>query len=83
MANPESTGTESTYLKSLVDSRAVVTVTMMDGETFEGRIRYYDRDCFSVGLLTEKRKIFLRKENVSHIIEEPSKADGNPPENTI
>ena len=70
LANPESTGTESSYLKSLIDSRSKVTVTMMDGETLQGHIRYYDSDCFSVGLLSEKRKIFLRKENVSHITEE-------------
>ena len=69
-ANPESTGTESAYLKSLVSSRARVTVTMMDGERFQGRIRYYDRYCFSVGLLSEKKNLFLRKENVSHITEE-------------
>lgn len=70
LANPESTGRESSYLKSLVDSHAKVTVTMMDGESFQGHIRYYDRFCFSLGLLSEKRKIFLRKENVSHIAEE-------------
>ena len=66
-ASPES---ESSYLKSLVDSRARVTVIMKNGERFNGRIRYYDRDCFSVGLSSEKRKIFLRKENVSCILEE-------------
>jgi len=70
LANPESTGTESSYLKSLVDSHTKVTVTMMDGESFRGHIRYYDTYCFSVGLLSEKRKIFIRKENVSHITEE-------------
>jgi small nuclear ribonucleoprotein (snRNP)-like protein len=62
--------TESAYLKSLVDSRASVTVTLKNGESFRGRIRYYDLHCFSVGLLSGKRKIFLRKENVSYITEE-------------
>jgi small nuclear ribonucleoprotein (snRNP)-like protein len=66
----ESTGTESSYLKSLVDSHARVTVTLKNGESFRGHIRYYDLHCFSVGLFSEKRKIFLRKENVSHIAEE-------------
>ncbi|MBN2243390.1 MAG: RNA chaperone Hfq [Acidobacteria bacterium] len=70
MVHPESTGTESTYLRKLIDSRKRVTVTMKTGERFHGRIRYYDRDCFSVGLSTEKRKIFFRKENVSTITEE-------------
>jgi len=68
--DPEFTETESSYLKSLVDSHASVTVTLKNGESFRGYIRYYDLHCFSVGLLSEKRKIFLRKENVSHITEE-------------
>jgi len=70
LVHPESTGTESSYLKSLIDSRAKVTVTMKNGEQFQGRIRYYDRYCFSVGLSSEKRKIFLRKDSVSYITEE-------------
>lgn len=70
LVNPESTGTESSYLKSLIDSRAKVTVTMINGEQFQGRIRYYDRYCFSVGLSSEKRKIFLRKDSVSYITED-------------
>ena len=69
-AHPESTGTESSYLKSLVDSHAKVTVTLLSGEQFHGHIRYYDRYCFSVGLSSEKRKIFLRKDSVSYIAED-------------
>ena len=68
--HPESTGTESSYLKSLIDSRAQVTVTLTNGEQFHGRIRYYDRYCFSVGLSSENRKIFLRKDSVSYIMED-------------
>jgi small nuclear ribonucleoprotein (snRNP)-like protein len=70
LANPESTGKESSYLRHLIDSHAKVTVIMKTGEQFQGHIRYYDQDCFSVGLMSEKRKIFLRKENVSYIAEE-------------
>ena len=66
----ESPETESAYLKSLVDSHASVTVTLKNGESFRGYIRYYDLHCFSVGLSSGKGKIFLRKENVSHITEE-------------
>jgi small nuclear ribonucleoprotein (snRNP)-like protein len=65
----ESSVKESSYLKHLIDSRALVTVTMKTGEQFQGRIRYYDRDCFSVGLQSENKKLFLRKENVSYISE--------------
>ena len=70
LAHPESTGTESSYIKSLIDSRTPVTVTMINGVQFHGHIRYYDRDCFSIGLSSEKRNIFLRKDSVSHITEE-------------
>ena len=64
------TGTESSYLKSLIDSHAKVTVRMKSGEQFHGHIRYYDRYCFSIGLSQGKRKIFLRKDSVSYISEE-------------
>ena len=68
--NPESTGTESSYFKSLIDSHAQVTVTLTNGEQFHGHIRYYDRYCFSVGLSSGKKKIFLRKDSVSYIEED-------------
>ena len=70
LVHPESTGTESSYFKSLIDSHKKVTVMMKNGEQFHGRIRYYDRYCFSIGLSREKRKVFLRKENVSYILED-------------
>ena len=66
----QDTGSESAYLKSLVDSHAKVTVVLKSGERLQGRIRYYDRHCFSVGLAARGPKIFLRKENVSYICEE-------------
>ena len=69
LVHPESTGTESSYFKSLIDSHKKVTVMMKNGEQFHGRIRYYDRYCFSIGLSSEKRKILLRKESVSYILE--------------
>ena len=61
---------ESSYLRSLVDSRAKVTVKLVTGERFQGRIRYYDKDCFNLGLSTEKRRLFLRKENICYIAED-------------
>ena len=69
LVHPESTGTEASYLKSLMDSHTKVTVNLKDGEQIQGYIRYYDRDCFSVGLLKENRKVFLRKSSVSFISE--------------
>jgi sRNA-binding regulator protein Hfq len=68
--NPEHTGSESDYLKSLVDSRAKVTVVLNTGERLQGRIRYYDRDCFSLGLSGQGPRLFLRKASVSYISEE-------------
>jgi small nuclear ribonucleoprotein (snRNP)-like protein len=68
--HPEHTGSESAYLKSLVDSHAKVTVVLKDGERFQGHIRYYDRYCFSIGLSAEGPRIFVRKNSISYISEE-------------
>jgi|WetSurMetagenome_2_1015567.scaffolds.fasta_scaffold08685_3 sRNA-binding regulator protein Hfq len=65
----EHSGEEANYLKSLVDSRARVTVFLKTGESYSGRIRYYDRYCFSLGQAGGP-KLFLRKENVQSIREE-------------
>jgi len=69
-ASPNSTGSEAAHLKSLVDSHAKVTVVLKTGEKLHGRIRYYDRDCFSIGPAAAGPKIFLRKSSVSYIAEE-------------
>ena len=63
-------GSESAYLKSLVDSHSKVTVVLTNGERLRGFIRYYDRHCFSVGLSAEGPRIFLRKASVSYIAED-------------
>jgi small nuclear ribonucleoprotein (snRNP)-like protein len=70
LVHPEHTGSESAYFKSLIDSHAEVTVVLNDGERFHGRIRYYDRQCFSIGLSAQGPRIFLRKSSVSYISEE-------------
>jgi sRNA-binding regulator protein Hfq len=70
LINPEHTGSEGDYLKSLVDSRAKVTVVLKTGERLQGRIRYYDRYCFSIGLSAQGPRLFLRKASVSYIAEE-------------
>jgi len=68
--NLERTGSESSYLKSLVDSHAKVTVVLKNGERLHGFIRYYDRYCFSIGLSAQGPKLFIRKASVSYISEE-------------
>jgi sRNA-binding regulator protein Hfq len=70
LVHPEHTGSESAFLKSLVDSHAKVTVVLKNGEKFRGRIRYYDRHCFSLGLSAKGPRLFLRKASVSYIAEE-------------
>jgi len=70
LMQPDHTGSESSYLKSLVDSRAKVTVVLTNGEQLRGHIRYYDRHCFSIGLSAQGPRIFLRKDSVSYICEE-------------
>ncbi len=70
LVNPEYTGSESDYLKSLVDSRAKVTVVLKTGERLQGRIRYYDRYCFSIGLSAHGPRLLIRKASVSYIAEE-------------
>jgi sRNA-binding regulator protein Hfq len=70
LVHPEHTGSESAYLKSLVDSHSKVTVVLTNGERLHGFIRYYDLHCFSVGLSAKGPRIFLRKASVSYIAEE-------------
>ncbi len=70
LIQPKHTGSEADYLKSLVDSKAKVTVVLKTGERLHGRIRYYDRYCFSIGLSGHGPRLFLRKASVSYIAEE-------------
>lgn len=70
LVHPEHTGAEAEYLQSLVDSHAIVTVKLITGETLRGHIRYYDQDCFSIGLSAAGPRIFLRKASVAYISEE-------------
>lgn len=70
LAPSGSTGAEAEYLKSSVDSRATVTVVLRSGERLRGRIRYYDRDCFSLGPVRPGPNIFLRKSSILYICEE-------------
>lgn len=67
---PVHTGSESAYLKSLIDSHAKVTVVLTNGEQLHGHIRYYDRYCFSIGLSSSGPRIFIRKASVSYISED-------------
>jgi sRNA-binding regulator protein Hfq len=75
LMDPEHTGSEAVWFRSLIDSRAEVTVVLTSGEKLRGRIRYYDRHCFSIGLSARGPRFFLRKSSVSHIeTEQPETA---------
>ncbi len=68
--DPTSTGSEAAYFRTLIDSHTMVTVVLTTGDKVRGRVRYYDRDCFSVGPADGGPKIFLRKSSVVCIREE-------------
>jgi small nuclear ribonucleoprotein (snRNP)-like protein len=70
LIQPEHTGSETAFLKSLIDSHAKVTVVLKGGERLQGHIRYYDQNCFSIGLSSAGPKIFIRKDSVSYISED-------------
>ena len=69
LVHPDHTGAEAEYLQSLVDSHAEVAVKLITGETLRGHIRYYDQDCFSIGLSAPGPRIFIRKTSVAYIEE--------------
>ena len=66
---PSSTGSEAAYLRSLIDSQTEVTVVLKTGGKLRGRIRYFDRECFSIGLSDRRLNVFLRKSCVRYIYE--------------
>ena len=68
--DPTGTGSEAQYLHSLVSSRMKVTVILKTGERLRGRIRYYDRDCFSLGPDGGGAKILLPKHSIHSISED-------------
>ena len=69
-SDPESTGEEATYLKSLVDQATPVVVVLKSGEQLHGQLRYYDRDVFSLGPSDGGPKLLLRKSSIRYLYEE-------------
>lgn len=67
--NIENTGREASYLDQLIRQETPVSVVLRNGETWEGYIRYYDRDVFSLGPLDGGPKIFLRKDSIRYLYE--------------
>jgi len=69
-ADPEVTGAEAAYMKSLVDLAVPVVVVLKTGEQLRGQVRYYDRDVFSLGQGEAGPKLLIRKSSIRYIYEE-------------
>ena len=68
----ESTRKESEYIDWLSKNRIPVVVKLVDDEEVRGWIEYYDRDI--VRLTREKdANLFIYKERVKYLYEEPAK----------
>ncbi len=67
----DTTGMESLYLKELIEAEQMVVVVLNTGERIRGFVRYYDSDVFSLGPADGGPKMFLRKESVRYLYEEP------------
>ncbi|MFZ4985880.1 MAG: hypothetical protein ACOYLF_10500 [Blastocatellia bacterium] len=66
----EHTGREVAYFDELLRREVVVVVSLKNGGTVRGYIRYYDRDVISLGPVDGSPKIFIRKENIGYLYEE-------------
>jgi len=67
----DTTGMEGLYLKELIEYETPVVVVLNTGEKIRGFVRYYDRDVFSLGPADGGPKMFLRKESIRYLYEEP------------
>jgi small nuclear ribonucleoprotein (snRNP)-like protein len=65
------TGMERRYLKDLIQDETMVVVVLNTGERIRGQVAYYDRDTFGLAPADGSPKIFLRKENIRYLYEEP------------
>jgi len=67
----ESTGMEAWYMKQLMTSEIPIVVVLDTGEKVRGLVRYYDKDTFSLGPSDGSPKVFLRKDSIRYLYEEP------------
>ena len=71
----ESTGMEAWYMKQLMTSEIPIVVVLDTGERVRGFVRYYDKDTFSLGPADGSPKMFLRKESIRYLYEEPEEGE--------
>ena len=67
----ESTGMEAWYMKHLMTAEIPIVVVLNTGEKVRGFVRYYDKETFSLGPVDGSPKMFLRKESIRYLYEEP------------
>ena len=67
--DPEVTGAEAAYLKTLIDEETPIVIVLRTGEQLRGYVRYYDREIFSLGPLDGGPKLLLRKSSVRYLYE--------------
>jgi hypothetical protein len=67
----DTTGMEGWYMKQLMEHEIPVVVVLNTGEKVRGFVRYYDKDTFSLGPTDGSPKMFLRKEGIRYMYEEP------------
>ena len=77
----ESTGMEGWYMKQLMEAEIPVVIVLNTGEKVRGLVRYYDKDTFSLGPTDGSPKMFLRKEGIRYLYEEPEEDEEYEEEN--
>jgi hypothetical protein len=71
----ESTGMEAWYMKQLMTSQIPIVVVLNTGERVRGLVRYYDKETFSLGPADGSPKMFLRKDSIRYLYEEPEEGE--------
>jgi hypothetical protein len=71
----DSTGMEAWYMRQLMTSAIPIVVVLDTGEKVRGYVRYYDKDTFSLGPADGSPKIFLRKDSIRYLYEEPAEGE--------
>jgi hypothetical protein len=71
----DSTGMEAWYMKQLMTSEIPIVVVLDTGEKVRGLVRYYDKDTFSLGPSDGSPKMFLRKDSIRYLYEEPQEGE--------
>lgn len=66
---PESTGEQAAYLRSLIDSKREIVITLKSGEKVAGHLRYFDRECFSLKVSETGLNVLFRSDDILYLAE--------------